>query len=99
MMIKLGLVWPCLAFALALSSVSACDSADRIYDCASICDAYRDCLNEDYDVGACTTRCNDNASRSNSFKDRADACQKCINDRSCAGAVFGCAADCAGIVP
>ena|SRR5689334_24390137 len=99
MMIKLGFAWLCLlSFASAVTSMG-CDSADRIYDCASICDAYRDCLDASYDVGACTSKCRDNASSSQSFADRADDCQKCIDDRSCAGAVFSCATDCAGIVP
>ena len=33
------------------------------------------------------------------YEDKADDCQSCINDRSCAGAVFNCGGECAGIVP
>ena len=85
-----------LAFAL---TAQGCDSADRIYDCASICNSYKDCINSDYDVTACTQRCEDKASDDEAFEDRADDCQECVNDRSCASAVFSCTDNCIGIVP
>lgn len=99
MMIKLGLASLCsMTLAFAVTS-AGCDSADRIYDCAAICSAYEDCVDDDYDVTACTSRCEDMADSSESFADKADDCQECIDDRSCASAVFGCATECVGIVP
>jgi hypothetical protein len=98
-MFKLGfaaLLPMSLAFALA---APACDSIDRIYDCASICNAYKDCINSNYDATACTQKCEDQASDSEAFEDRADDCQECIDDRSCAGSVFSCTDNCVGIVP
>lgn len=99
MMFKLGVVSSFLMpLALAFSSVG-CDSADRIYDCASICNKYKDCADADYDVSACTSKCEDMASDSEAFEDKADDCQACVDDRSCVGAAFGCASECVGIVP
>ena len=95
MMIKLG-----LTSLLSLSlSLAACDSAERIYDCASICNSYKECVDEDYDVTTCTSRCEDEASDSEAYEDKADKCQSCVNDRSCTSAVFNCTDDCIGIVP
>lgn len=99
MMIKLGLASLCsMMLAFAVTS-TGCDSADRVYDCASICSKYEECINDDYDVSACTSKCEDMADNNEAFEDKADDCQACIDDRSCAGAVFGCASECAGIVP
>jgi hypothetical protein len=99
MMFKLGLASLCSMTLVFAVTSAGCDSVDRIYDCSSICNAYKDCVDDDYDVAACTSECRDNAAESESYEDRADDCQECIDDRSCAGAVFGCAAECVGIVP
>lgn len=99
MMLKLGLA--SLFFvplALALPSMG-CDSIERIYDCNAICTKYRDCADADYDVSACTDDCREAAADSEAFEDKADDCQECVDDRSCVGAAFGCASECAGIVP
>lgn len=87
-----------LAAALWMTT-PGCSTVDRIYDCNQICNKYKDCVDASYDVNACESRCQDNASDSDSFQDRADDCQSCVDDRSCASAVFGCGAECAGIVP
>lgn len=100
MMIKLGLASIfslCVAFGITTST--GCESVDRIYDCADICDTYRDCVDANYDTVACATECRENADDSGAFADKADECQACIDDRSCTGAVFGCALECVGIVP
>jgi hypothetical protein len=99
MIIKLGLASLCsMTLAFAVTS-GGCDSADRVYDCASICNAYQECVDDNYDVTACTSRCEDMADANESFEDKADDCQNCIDDRSCASAVFGCSTECVGIVP
>ena len=96
-MMKLGIaVLFTLAFAI---SSTGCDSADRIYDCYSICNKYKDCVNANYDVSACASECQDRADESESYEDQADECQACVDDRSCVGAVFNCADECVGIVP
>jgi hypothetical protein len=87
-----------LPFAFAISS-AGCDSVDRIYDCSSICNKYKDCADADYDVSACASECREKAADSESFEDKADDCQACVDDRSCVGAAFNCASECIGIVP
>lgn len=99
MMIKLGfasLLSLTLGFAV---TTPGCDTADRIYDCTSICNKYKDCADADYDVSECVSSCEDQASESEAFEDQADECQACIDDRSCVGSVFNCADECIGIVP
>jgi hypothetical protein len=83
---------------LAFTSVG-CDKADQIIDCNKICNKYKDCLNSDYDVGACVDRCEDKADKDDDAADQADSCESCIDDKSCAGSVFQCGAQCAAFVP
>jgi hypothetical protein len=83
---------------LAFTTV-ACDKADEVVDCSKICNKYKDCLNNDYDVSACVDRCEDKTADNDDVSDQADACESCIDDRSCAGATFGCGAECVAFVP
>ena len=76
-----------------------CGTADELFDCQSVCSRYKDCFNSNYDVGACRSRCKDNADKDRTYRDKADACQKCIDDRSCTDATFKCTTECATIVP
>ena len=87
-----------LVAAVALTHI-ACDSIDRAYDCAAICDKYKTCADANYDDDACAERCRENAADSEAFEDKADDCQACVDDRSCAGAAFNCTPECVGIVP
>ncbi len=99
-MLKLGLISTFMMVLAAASAPGCSDNAiDRAYDCNEICDKYRDCADANYDSSACASRCRDNASDDEAFEDKADACQSCIDDRSCAGAAFGCGTECVGIVP
>jgi hypothetical protein len=98
MMIKLGIAALFMPLVLAVTSIG-CDSADRIYDCTSICNKYKDCADANYDVSACVSECRDKAAESEAYEDRADDCQACVDDRSCIGAAFNCADECVGIVP
>lgn len=99
-MLKLGLIAMfTLTAALAVTSPGCDNAVDRAYDCNEICDKYRDCVDANYDSGACAQRCRDNTANSESFEDKADECQACVDDRSCASAVFGCGTECVGIVP
>lgn len=92
------------AFVLGLSLFGfACDSADRIdnrLDCRQICDRYAECIDDDYDVGACREQCRDSANDDGDFEGRVEECSDCIdNGDSCAADTFQCAAECVGIVP
>lgn len=86
------------AVLFAFSTWIACDKADEVFDCAQICNRYSDCFDADYDVGECVDRCEDNAANDDAFSDAADACENCLDDRSCTGS-FACADECIGIVP
>jgi hypothetical protein len=77
----------------------SCDQADKLFDCQSVCGRYRSCFDDHYDVGACRSRCKDNADKDVDYQRKADDCQACIDDRSCASATFNCLLPCAGIVP
>lgn len=92
---KLLLILPFLALGVALG---ACSSIDNAIDCHTICKRYADCFNSSYDVGACEDRCKANSNDS-SFQNHVNTCDACITDKSCTSAVFGCSADCNGVVP
>lgn len=96
-MLKLGLASLCsLTFALALSS-PGCATVEHAYDCDQICGRYKDCFDANYDASACASSCRDKASDT-AYGNKAEACQACIDDRSCAG-TFACVSECVGIVP
>ncbi|MDQ3335139.1 MAG: hypothetical protein M4D80_08255 [Myxococcota bacterium] len=88
-----------LSVMMAFTGPGCDNAADRAYDCDEICDKYKACVDPNYDDGACGSRCRDKTGNSAAAEDKADACQDCIDDRSCAGAVFGCGIECAEFVP
>lgn len=92
-----------LAYSLLVGGVAAygagCSEVEHAYDCHHICSRYSECFDSGYDVDACETKCKDNADKDSSFADKADDCQSCEDDKSCAGATFECGAQCVGIVP
>ncbi len=77
----------------------SCSDADELIDCQQICSRYQSCFDNGYDVSACRSRCENKADEDKAFADRVDACEKCIDDRSCTSSVFSCSAQCAGVVP
>jgi hypothetical protein len=87
----------CFASSFAAGFVG-CDKADAIFDCQSVCSRYRDCFNSSYDVSKCRNDCRASSEQDSNFRQKADSCEKCINDKSCAG-TFACAAECVGVVP
>ncbi len=77
----------------------ACDQADEVFDCQSVCSRYKSCFDANYDVGNCRSRCRDKSDADKDFRNKANACEACIDDRSCSSATFSCATECVGIVP
>jgi hypothetical protein len=78
----------------------SCDSEDEIdqfSDCIDICGRYQDCFDESYDTDSCADRCED-MDHTNE-RTEIDQCENCLDDRSCAEAVFPCAQECTNIVP
>jgi hypothetical protein len=77
----------------------SCDTADAFFDCQSVCSRYKDCFNKDYDVATCRSNCRTRSDNDSTFRAKADACESCIDDRSCTAATFACGVECSGIVP
>lgn len=90
---------PAAALALLLGNcVLGCSDAENTISCAEVCDKYKSCINSDYDVASCTSKCEDKANDSASRQDQLDSCDSCIQDRSCSGAVFNCTTECATVI-
>ena len=87
-----------LAAVVGFVGAGGCDEVQNTFNCADLCNRYQDCFDKAYDTSACTNRCEDLADASQNFDVRANNCQNCLNDNSCAGAAFNCP-DCTGIVP
>ena len=87
-----------LAAVVGFVGAGGCDEVQNSYNCSDLCNRYQDCFDSAYDTSACTTRCENLAGVGQNFHDRANACQNCLNDNSCAGATYS-RPDCAGIVP
>ena len=82
----------------ATLSLGGCGEADEAFDCAQVCNAYNDCVNDDTDFTECSNSCQDWADENSANEDRLDACAECIDsDDSCAEQVFGCGLQCAFI--
>ena len=56
---------------------------DRTADCGSICSRYSECVT-DIDVSECTDYCEDQAEANQNIEAATDACDDCIEDKSCA---------------
>jgi hypothetical protein len=79
---------------------SGCDDTDQIgtaFDCDTVCDRYRDCFDQSYNVDACQDRCESRAANE-SFRNSVDACEDCIGRNSCLSMTFNCPS-CDTIVP
>jgi len=97
---KRFLVLPILTV-LSLPFVGCDDATDPIKNtitCADVCDRYKDCFDANYDVEGCTDRCENEATADEEKEDKLEACDDCIENRSCASAVFSCTTECAGII-
>lgn len=86
----------CLA---ASFGCSAADSIDNSSDCTHICDRYRECFNQTYDVAACHSRCQARGTSNADDRRVIDTCSACINGLSCTGAAFNCGTQCSSVVP
>jgi hypothetical protein len=89
------------AFAVLSMFAVACDESpattvERSWNCDDICDEYKKCYDNDYNVDDCHNECT--AMKDADETDRIDDCAACIEDKSCTGN-FACADECLGIVP
>jgi hypothetical protein len=84
-----------------LSLVGCEDAADTVKNtitCADVCGRYKDCFDSSYDVQGCTDRCENEATADEQKEVKLEACDDCIENRSCASAVFSCTTECAGVI-
>ena len=92
-----------LALLLASMVAGACSAADPItnkFDCNDVCQRYADCFNHSYDVGACRSRCESDASNSDAKQRKLDDCHDCIGSASsCVADIADCAPSCGNFVP
>ena len=91
-------------YALALGFVIAgtgCSEVGSTIDCHKICNRYKDCVDSNYDVDNCESRCQADSSdkdKDAALEKAADDCEKCQDDKACAEN-GQCAVACASIVP
>lgn len=92
-----------LTTALLLLSTVVCgdavDAVENSYNCAKVCDRYRDCFDSDYDAETCAQNCENTASDDTEYANTVNSCEACIDDRSCSESVFPCASECGSVVP
>ena len=88
-----------LALVLALSGCAVVQTIDSALDCRSICNRYATCFDTGYDVDGCESRCRRSAGEDRDYRRKADRCNDCIGERSCASATFSCVLECATVVP
>jgi hypothetical protein len=68
-------------------------------DCGAVCSRYRDCVDQNYDVGACQSRCEGKAGKDRDFDDALTHCESCTEGRTCSETVGNCIPACVGVVP
>lgn len=88
-----------LVLAVATSGCAVVQKIDSVIDCQGICDRYRSCFDEKFDVGACASKCRKSASDDPDYRRKADMCNACITERSCVSATFACGTECVSVVP
>ena len=82
--------------------VPACGAADEVeshIECDAICEKYADCYDSDYDIEECASDCRAEFDEDADYLDKIDACDSCIEDKSCSESTFECTDECVGIVP
>jgi hypothetical protein len=92
-------------FLLFSAAMMMCGCTDPIHeidqsvDCNDVCNRYRSCYDQNYDVAACRNRCEGFVDGDGGNSDRADQCDMCLDARSCTTIAFSCQTQCAGILP
>jgi hypothetical protein len=92
-------LWALVGVAVVGCSGDAVDAVKNTITCKDVCQRYSDCFDADYDVDGCVDRCENKATPDEEKEAQLEKCDACIDDKSCASAVFGCTTDCASFVP
>lgn len=83
-------------------TVTSCKEAEETYNCATICEAWKDCaeeLNVDVNLADCTNECEEQSSQSEDFANSADECQDCLDTTGSCSDNYDCVDDCSDVVP
>jgi len=88
-----------LAGVLSFVGAGGCEETQNAFNCSDLCNRYRDCFNQGYDVGQCEDRCRNVANSSSANHDQANNCQNCLNQNSCLGAAALSCPSCSGYLP
>lgn len=91
-----------LGFLVMVFWSTSCAMTQRIesaFDCNGICQRYASCFSKDYDTDACAARCRRSAAEDADYRRKANVCEACISERSCAAATFSCLTECVSVVP
>lgn len=67
--------------------------------CRDVCGRYKDCIDSNFNVDNCTTKCENDAAASEQKEQKLNTCETCLDDKSCTDSVFRCGVECAGVVP
>jgi hypothetical protein len=84
---------------LMLSGCALTQRVESAFDCSAVCERYASCYDTSYDTDACKSRCRRAAAEDPDYRRRADMCEACISQRSCAAATFSCLTECVSVVP
>lgn len=87
-----------LVTAVFVGCGDASDEVTNRITCGDVCERYSDCFDPDYDVDGCVDRCEDKATPDEEKEAELEECDACIDDESCASAVFECTAECAQFI-
>ena len=101
------LTLPLLVTAGVLVGSSGCMSEEDFLDpftadlrCQDICQSYENCVDPNYDVAACRSRCLDKTSKDDEFLEaRLGDCDDCLDESFCGDGIYPCSGVCAGFVP
>jgi hypothetical protein len=75
------------------------DEVTNTITCGDVCGRYADCFDEDYDVEACTERCENDTTPDEEKEAELEECHACLDGESCTDAVFQCTTECVQFVP
>ena len=82
----------------------AAEEVEEVADCAQICEAYGDCVQEitgtEYDELACIQNCENESDMDAEFRRSAASCEECIEqaEDTCLEQSFACADECTSVL-
>lgn len=88
---------PLVFSSMILASLLGFTACDQAADCAAVCTRYQTCFDDEYDVAACKSRCNER-SDDEDFRARTNECDACIDERDCIDTVFACGSECSAVI-